>query len=45
MLAKFGIDERIRVVPSKDKIRVEFVELCKTEAFPSRVWLCKMSGG
>lgn len=32
-------------VPSKDKIRVEFVELCKTEAFPSRVWLCKMSGG
>ena len=44
-LAKLSIDERIRVAPSKDKFRVEFVELCKTEAFPSRVWLCKMSGG
>ena len=44
-LAKLSIDERIRVVPSKDKFRVEYVELCKAEAFPSKVWLCKMSGG
>ena len=44
-LAKLSVDERIRVFPSKDKCRVEYVELCKTEAFPSKVWLCKAGGG
>ena len=44
-LTKLSIDERIRVVPRKGKFRVEYLELWKTEAFLSKVWLCKMRGG
>ena len=44
-LTKLSVYERIRVVPRKGKLRVEYLELWKTEAFPSKVWLCKMRGG